>query len=77
MAIGSPGVPLSPAGSQLFAGMGLGDQLAGQVADETDELRRRRLAQLGGRPDLAGSLGYGSSVLGGPASALGLMGRLR
>ena len=48
MAIG-----LSPAGQQLFSSVspglaspGLGDLLRGQVQDETDELRKKRLAQM-------------------------------
>jgi hypothetical protein len=68
-----PQTPLSPAGAAL----GLGDLLKQDVESKTDRLRRLRQAQAMGRPDLAGGLGYGSSVLGGPASALGLMGRVR
>jgi hypothetical protein len=73
------GTPLSAAGQQLFGGTGLGDMLAGQVSDETEELRRRRLAQMG-RPDL-GMGGYGGSraALASPAGSLlaGFGGRLR
>src|SRR5262245_51845445 len=43
--------------------MGLGDLLASQVAGETDELRKRRMAQLAGRPVSAG-LGYGLDRVG-------------
>lgn len=46
---------------------GLGDLLADQVNNETEELRRRRQAQLAGRPVSAG-LGYGLTAIGGPAS---------
>jgi hypothetical protein len=58
--------PLSAAGTAL----GLGDLLRDQVSDETDELRRKRLAQLAGRPDVAG-LGVAfaspvSATFGGP-----------
>jgi hypothetical protein len=77
MALGNNVPGLSAAGQQLFSGTGMGDMLRAQTQDETDELRRRRLAQMSGRPDLGGSLGFGSSVLGGPSSALGLAGRLR
>jgi hypothetical protein len=67
---------LSPAGQQLFAGSGMGDMLQSQREDETDRLRRLRQAQAG-RPDLGGSLGYGTNVLAGsPMGAFG-MGRMR
>jgi hypothetical protein len=60
---------LSPAGQQLFGDIpGLGSMLAGQVSDETDEMRRRRLAQLG-RPDLAGGIG-GRAALASPAGSV-------
>jgi len=55
------GLPLSPAGSAL----GLGDLLAGQVAHETDELRRRRLAMAGANPTDIGS----RAMLASPVSA--------
>jgi hypothetical protein len=66
------GTPLSPAGRQLFAGVpGLGDMLAGQVSDRTEELRKRRLAQMAGRP-LATDLSYGAgSLVGGPLNGFG------
>jgi hypothetical protein len=58
MAIG-----LSPAGQQLFSSIspgvappGLGDLLRGQVQDETDELRKKRLAQM----QAGGSLAAGT-----------------
>jgi hypothetical protein len=39
--------PFSPAGTALGLGSipGLGDALSGQVGDETDELRKKRLLQ--------------------------------
>jgi hypothetical protein len=62
--------PLSPAGQALFgsgsAYMGLGDLLRDQVTDAAEELKKKRQAQLAGRPDSAG-LGYG---VGGPVSLL-------
>jgi hypothetical protein len=64
---------LSPAGSQLFAGTGLGDLLSQQVGETADELRRRRLAELQGRPDLTGTTGSVIGGLGGPATAFGLL----
>ena len=61
------GIGLSPAGAQL----GLGDLLRGQVSDETEELRKRRLAQMAGRP-LGTDLSYGSaSLIGGPLNGFG------
>jgi hypothetical protein len=59
--------PISAAGQQL----GLGSLLADQVSTETDELRRKRLAEMAGRP-LGTDLGYGSaSVIGGPLNGFG------
>jgi hypothetical protein len=66
-----PQTLLSAAGAAL----GLGDFLKQDVESETDRLRRLRQAQAMGRPDLASSLGYGSSVQAGPMSAFA--GRLR
>jgi hypothetical protein len=58
---------LSPAGSQLFAaGTGLGDALRQQVGETAEELRKRRLLEMQGRPDLGA--GFGTNVLG-PMSA--------
>jgi hypothetical protein len=51
---------LSPAGQMLFSGgsaVGLGDILRDQVADETEELKKKRKAQLAGRPDAGVGLG--------------------
>lgn len=49
------GIPTSPAADAL--GIGLGANLADQVAGETEEQRRKRmLAQRGIQPDLSGSL---------------------
>ena len=62
MANGSIG--LSPAGAQL----GLGSLLADQVSTETDELRRKRLAELAGRPDLAGT--GGRAALASPLGSM-------
>jgi hypothetical protein len=62
-------IDLSPAGLQL----GLGSMLADQVDDETE--RKRRLAQMAGRP-LSSDLGYsGGSLITGPLGAF--TGRLR
>jgi hypothetical protein len=61
--------------SSAGTALGLGDLLAPQVSDETDELPKKRMTQLAGRPDLAG-LRYGSSVVGGPVS-LAFSGGLR
>ena len=47
--------------------MGLGDLLRDQVGDETEELRKKRMAQLAARPVSAG-LGLGLDTLGGPVS---------
>jgi hypothetical protein len=63
---------LSPAGRQLFAGVpGLGDMLAGQVSDQTEELRKRRLAEMARRPP-GTVFGYGAgSLVGGPLNEFG------
>jgi hypothetical protein len=52
------------------AQLGLGDLLRAQTEDQTDELRRRRLAQMG-RPDLAGGIG-GRAALASPLGMFGL-----
>jgi hypothetical protein len=49
-----------------FMGYG-GGQLADQVANETDELRKKRMAQMAGRP-LSAGLGFGLSDIGGAVS---------
>jgi hypothetical protein len=66
--IGTGMPPLSPAGAAL----NLGDLLRGQVSDETEELKKRRQAQLAGRPDLGmGGVGYAGSLVGGPLNGFG------
>jgi hypothetical protein len=65
------GIGLSPAGTQL----GLGELLRGQVADETDELRRKRLAQMAGRLDFAGGNG-GRAALASPLGQYFGLGRI-
>ena len=47
--------------------MGLGDLLAQQVSEDTEELRKRRMAQMAGRP-VSGGLGYDLGAIGGPVS---------
>ena len=49
-----PQQQLSAAGRQLFGATQLGDLLADEVSTETEELRKRRMAQLAGRPVSAG-----------------------
>jgi hypothetical protein len=62
--------PLSPAGAQLFGGVpGLGDMLSQQVGETADEIRKRRLAELAGRPDLAAGFG-GRAGLPSPISSM-------
>jgi hypothetical protein len=58
---------LSPAGAQLgLNNLGLGGQLQGQVADETDELRRKRMLEAQQRQLLGtGSSAAGASLFGG------------
>lgn len=72
-------MPLRPmAGMSLAAGnaaadLGLGDLLADQVGAETDELRKKRLAQAQQREQMgpaAFSL-FGGSPLGGMGGGLG------
>jgi hypothetical protein len=73
MAMNIPG--LSPAGAQLGLGSipGLGDALAGQTADDTEELRRKRMLQQqqsqllgpGGSAASASLFGSGLSGIGG------------
>ena len=55
------GTPLSPAGTAL----GLGDLLRDQVGDETDEARKRRMAQLAG----GGGDAVARAMLANPVSA--------
>jgi hypothetical protein len=71
MANGTKAPPLSAAGSQLFAGTGLGDLLSQQVGETAEELRKRRLAEMQGR-SLGTDLGYGSaSLVGAPLNGFG------
>jgi hypothetical protein len=63
--------PISAAGQQL----GLGSLLADQVSTETDELRRKRLAQMAGRADLAGGNG-GRAALASPIGQYFGLGRV-
>jgi hypothetical protein len=66
-----------PGGQPVSSYFGMGGALSDQVKDETDELRKKRMAQLAGRP-VSGSLGYGANVLGGPATlAFGGVGGFR
>jgi hypothetical protein len=60
---------LSPAGMQLFGDIpGLGSMLAGQTADQAEELRKRRQQQmLGGEYALGGA---GRAALASPAGGL-------
>lgn len=53
--------------SPVSSYMGMGDLLRDQVTDETEEMRKKRQAQLAGRPVSAG-LGYGLDNVGGPVS---------
>jgi hypothetical protein len=58
----------SPILQSLGFGGGLGDQLSGQVGEETDEERRRRLLRLQGRQDLGAGASLSSvatSIFGG------------
>ena len=47
---------------------GLGDLLAGQTADETEELRKKRMQQLASGRPMSAALGYDMSSLGGAIS---------
>jgi len=65
-----PGSPVSS-----YFGLG-GAGLVDQTKDETEELRKKRMAMMQGRP-VSGALGYGQNVLGGPATlAFGGVGAL-
>lgn len=79
---------LSPAGASLGLNLpGLGSALGEQVAGETDEERKRRLAELqqsrllgtsGSAGSAAGTaLGLGGSVFGSPFAGIGGTGRIR
>ena len=79
----------SPAGMALGLNNlpGLGTALAGQTADDTEELRRKRMLEeqqrgLLGTSGSAGSaagtaLGLGGSVFGSPFAGIGGTGRIR
>jgi hypothetical protein len=71
---------LSPAGASLGLGSipGLGDALAGQVGDETDELRKKRLLQQQQQQLLGpGGSAASASLFGSPLSGLNGTGLLR
>ena len=59
-------VPDSTNPMSAFMGYG-GGQLADQVASETDELRKKRMAQMQGRP-LSAGLGFDLTDIGGAVS---------
>jgi hypothetical protein len=75
---------MSPAGTALglgnLGGTGLGDALTGQVADQTDELRRKRMLEAQQRGLLGpGGSAAATSLFGGgsPLSGLGGTGLVR
>ena len=82
-------LPFSPAGQALGLNSlpGLGTALQGQVTDDTEELRRKRMLEeqqrgLLGTTGSAGSatgtaLGLGGSVFGSPFAGIGGTGRIR
>jgi len=55
-----------PSPNQTFTG--LGDLLQGQVDDQTEEMRKRRLAAAAGRP-ISSSLGLDIASFGGAISS--------
>ena len=62
----------SPAGTALFGGLGripgLGDALAGQVTDDTEELRKKKMLEAQQRQLLgSGGSAAASSLFGGIA----------
>jgi hypothetical protein len=70
----------SPAGQSLGLGSipGLGDALAGQVGDETDELRKKRLLQQQQSQLLGpGGSAASASLFGSPLTGIGGTGLLR
>jgi hypothetical protein len=62
---------ISPILQSLGYGTGLGDQLAGQAGQETEEERRRRLLRLQGRQEL----GSGAALTAAATSLFGAYGR--
>ena len=72
---------LSPAGMSLGLGRapGLGDALAGQVGDETDLLRKKRMQEEAQRALLGpgGGSAASASLFGSPLSGIGGTGLLR
>jgi hypothetical protein len=72
-------MPFSPAGQSLGLNLpGLGDALGDQTADQTEELRKKRMLELQQRQLLGpGGSAAASSLFGSALSGLGGTGLLR